>query len=268
MRDIQNEYDSRNIYIDKVGIKDIVYPIVLDDKQKGKQHTNARINMYVRLPHDFKGTHMSRFVEVLNRHREKMGISSVWDILKEMREKLESEESHIELFFKYFVEKTAPVSGLASMMDYTCEYYASSTGEEKDFILCVKVPVMTLCPCSKEISCHGAHNQRGEISIKVRFRKMLWIEELIDIAESSASSPVYPLLKREDEKFVTEKSYENPAFVEDVVRNCAEKLMKEPRIDWFEVSSENFESIHNHSAYAVIVRDKRNQKALGESGRI
>jgi GTP cyclohydrolase I len=200
---------------------------------------------------------MSRFVEILNTHRENMGISTVWSILEEMKERLGSEESHIELFFKYFIEKQAPVSGLTSMMDYSCEYHATLTEKDRDFILCVKVPVMTLCPCSKEISEFGAHNQRSVVTIKVRFRKMLWIEELVEIAESSASSPVFPLLKREDEKYVTEQSYENPAFVEDVVRNAAEKLMEENRIIWFEVSSENYESIHNHSAYAVIVRDKR-----------
>lgn len=257
MRDIQNERDARNISIDKVGIKGIVYPVVLEDKKKGLQHTNASINMYVQLPQDFKGTHMSRFVEILNDNRENMGISSVWKILEEMKLKLGSSDAHIELFFKYFREKEAPVSGLTSIMDYTCEYYASLTNEERDFTLCIKVPVMTLCPCSKEISEYGAHNQRSIITIKVRFKKMLWIEELIEIAESSASSPVYPLLKREDEKFVTEYSYNNPVFVEDVVRSVAEKLMAENRIIWFEVSSENFESIHNHSAYAVIVRDKR-----------
>jgi GTP cyclohydrolase I len=257
LRDIQNEKDARNISIDKVGIKGIVYPVILDDKKKGRQHTNASISMYVQLPQDFKGTHMSRFVEILNDHRENMGISTVWTILEEMKQRLGSSESHIELFFKYFIEKEAPVSGLTSMMDYTCEYYATLTDTERDFVLCVKVPVMTLCPCSKEISEFGAHNQRSIITIKVRFKKMLWIEELVEIAESSASSPVYPLLKREDEKYVTEHSYMNPAFVEDVVRNAAEKLMAESRVTWFEVSSENYESIHNHSAYAVIVRDKR-----------
>jgi GTP cyclohydrolase I len=257
LKDVQNQKDLRNISIDKVGIKGIVYPVVLDDKKKGRQHTNASINMYVQLPHDFKGTHMSRFVEILNAHRDNMGISSVWAILEDMKERLESDEAHIELFFKYFIEKQAPVSGMTSMMDYTCEYSASLVNNERDFMLCVKVPVMTLCPCSKEISEFGAHNQRSIITIKVRFKKMLWIEELIQIAESSASSPIYPLLKREDEKYVTEHSYMNPAFVEDVVRSAAEKLMAENRITWFEVSSENFESIHNHSAYAVIVRDKR-----------
>lgn len=257
MRDIQNEPDTRNLEIDKVGIKDIQYPIVLSDKEKGSQHTVARINMYVRLPHDFKGTHMSRFVEILSRHSDNINLYSVGGILSEMKEKLDSEEAFIELSFDYFLEKKAPVSGQSAMMDYHCTYMGSSGKNGKDQMLTVKVPVMTLCPCSKEISRFGAHNQRSYITINVRMKKMIWIEEIIEIAESCGSSPIYPLLKREDEKHVTEASYENPVFVEDVVRNVAEKLMAEDRIIWFEVSSENIESIHNHSAYAVITRDKR-----------
>jgi GTP cyclohydrolase I len=174
-----------------------------------------------------------------------------------MKEKLDSEESFIELSFNYFVMKKAPVSGQEAMMDYYCEYFGSSGPEGRDAVMSVRVPVMTLCPCSKEISQYGAHNQRGYVTISVRMKKLMWIEEIIEIAESSASSPVFPLLKREDEKYVTERSYENPTFVEDVVRNAATKLMAEDRIVWFEVSSENMESIHNHSAYAVITRDKR-----------
>jgi GTP cyclohydrolase I len=257
LRDIQNEPDTRNLEIDKVGIKDIQYPIVLSDKEKGSQHTVARINMYVRLPHDFKGTHMSRFVEILSRHSDNINLYSVGGILSEMKEKLDSEEAFIELSFDYFLEKKAPVSGQSAMMDYHCTYMGSSGKNGKDQMLTVKVPVMTLCPCSKEISRFGAHNQRSYITINVRMKKMIWIEEIIEIAESCGSSPIYPLLKREDEKHVTEASYENPVFVEDVVRNVAEKLMAEDRIIWFEVSSENIESIHNHSAYAVITRDKR-----------
>jgi len=256
LKDIQSEHDGRNIDIDKVGIKDLQYHIILSDKENGKQHTNARINMYVKLPHNFKGTHMSRFVEILSKHSENISLNSVKDILDEMRERLDSEEAFIELAFSYFMKKKAPVSGQSAMMDYRCEYVGSANSDGYDSVLTIKVPVMTLCPCSKEISAYGAHNQRSFITISVRMNKMMWIEELIELAESCGSSPVYPLLKREDEKFVTERSYENPAFVEDVVRNVAEKLIAEERITWFEVSSENIESIHNHSAYAVITRSR------------
>jgi len=256
LKDIQNLHDSRNLDIDKVGIKDIKYPIILSDKEKGSQHTVALINMYVKLPHNFKGTHMSRFVEILSKYSEDINLYSVSDILEEMKERLDSEESFIELSFSYFLNKRAPISGQSAMMDYECKYTGSSGIGGRDQVLSIKVPVMTLCPCSKEISEYGAHNQRSFITISVRMNRMIWIEDLIELAESCGSSPIYTLLKREDEKYVTEKSYENPAFVEDVVRSVAEKLMAEDRVTWFEVSSENIESIHNHSAYAVIVRDK------------
>lgn len=257
MKDIQSQRDHRNLDVDRVGIKDIRYPVVLSDRDKGKQSTVARINMYVRLPHNFKGTHMSRFVEILSRHSDDINLYSVGHILDEMKDRLESEEAFIELSFNYFLMKKAPVSGQEAMMDYYCEYFGSSGPDGRDAVMSVRVPVMTLCPCSKEISRYGAHNQRGYVTISVRMKKLMWIEEIIEIAENSASSPVFPLLKREDEKFVTERSYENPTFVEDVVRNAATKLMADDRVVWFEVSSENMESIHNHSAYASITRDKR-----------
>ena len=256
LKDIQNETDSRNITIDRVGIKDISYPIKLQDKKKGIQETVAKINMFVQLPHNFKGTHMSRFIEILNKHRNNINIDSVKEILDEMLLKLDSKQAHIELNFPYFIEKTAPVSKQTALMDYNCSFTGNADGDNKEFIISVTVPVMSLCPCSKEISNFGAHNQRSYVKIKVKYKKMIWIEELVDIAESSASSPIYSLLKREDEKFVTEYSYNNPVFVEDIVRNVAEKLLKDNRITWFEVSSENMESIHNHSAFAVIQKDK------------
>lgn len=256
MKDIQNEQDNRNLDIDKVGIKDIKYPIVLSDKERGSQHTVALINMYVKLPHNFKGTHMSRFIEILNRHSSDINLNTVGDILSEMKERLDSEEAFIELSFDYFMNKKAPVTGQEALMDYQCRYVGSAGKNGRDQVLTIKVPVMTLCPCSKEISEYGAHNQRSFISISVRMKKMIWIEELIELAESCGSSPIYPMLKREDEKYVTEQSYQNPAFVEDVVRNVAQKLLQEDRVTWFEVSSENIESIHNHSAYAVIERQK------------
>lgn len=257
LADIQRQFDDRNLYIDKVGIKDILYPIVVKDKKNGKQSTIAKINMYVKLPHNFKGTHMSRFVEVLNNYRNNIGIETFRKILDDLKAILDSEEAHIEITFPYFLEKYAPVSKLPSLMDYECSFYGSSFKENKDFIISVKVPVISVCPCSKEISSYGAHNQRSYVTIKVRYKGMIWIEDLIEVAETSASSPIFSLLKREDEKYVTETSYDNPVFVEDIVRNIADKLLKDDRVAWFEVSSENYESIHNHSAYAVIVRDKR-----------
>ncbi len=256
--DIQSQKDSRNITIDKVGIKGLKYPILLKDKFKGKQNTISQINMYVQLPHNFKGTHMSRFVEILNEFKDNINILSVKEILDQMRIRLDSNEAHIEIFFPYFITKAAPISRLESIMSYDCAFYGSTTKDEYDFITSVTIPVLSLCPCSKEISKYGAHNQRSYVTIKVRSgHKMIWIEDIIEIAEQSGSSPIYSLLKREDEKYVTENSYENPVFVEDIVRNAAEMLQNDDRITWFEVSSENFESIHNHSAFATITRDKR-----------
>lgn len=256
LQDIQSEKDHRNIAIDKVGIKNVVYPIVLKDKSKGTQNTIAEISMSVRLPQEFKGTHMSRFLEVLNRHKDNISIVAISGLLEEMKQVLDSDESHIELTFTYFVSKKAPVSGNASLMDYSCTFTGTCSKDKKDFILTVRVPIQSLCPCSKEISDRGAHNQRSIASISIRYKKLVWIEDLIEIAESSGSSPIYSLLKREDEKFVTEHAYDNPAFVEDIVRNITEKLMKDDRITWFEVACENMESIHNHNAWATITRQK------------
>lgn len=258
LKDIQSQRDSRNIDIDRVGIKDIVTPIILRDRSKGSQHTVATISMHVNLPHNFKGTHMSRFVAILNRHREDVSLATVKQLLGEMQEELGADESHVELRFPYFMEKAAPVSGQVGLMDYRCAFIAHAKGAEKDFQLSVTVPVTSLCPCSKEISEYGAHNQRSHVTITVRYTKMIWIEDLIEVAERSASSPIYSLLKREDEKFVTELAYNNPVFVEDIVRNVTSELMDDDRVVWFTVESENYESIHNHSAYAVITRDKRN----------
>ncbi len=257
LKDIQSLNDDRNISVDNVGIKDILYPIVVKDKTKGKQHTVAKINMYVKLPHNFKGTHMSRFVEILNNYSADIDIRSFGSILDDMMNALDSEEASVEVKFPYFIEKKAPLSGLSSLMDYECKYIGYATGKDKDFVISVKVPVVSLCPCSKEISEYGAHNQRSYVEIKVRYNKMVWIEDLVDIAESSGSAPIYALLKREDEKYITEMSYNNPVFVEDIVRNVSAKLLSDGRITWFEVSSDNIESIHNHSAYALITRDKR-----------
>jgi GTP cyclohydrolase I len=250
--DIQSSVDIRNIDIDKVGIKNLKYPIAVIDKDNGIQHTVANVTMTVDLPRHFKGTHMSRFVEILQNKNREIHVDSVDDITAEMQTKLNAEASHIELDFPYFREKKAPVSGKASLIDYRVKFHSARYRDKKDFIMTVIVPVKTLCPCSKDISSYGAHNQRGEVTVSIRFSDFIWIEELIDIVESSASSPLYSLLKREDEKYVTEKAYENPVFVEDLVRNVADKLKKNRKVTWFSIEAENFESIHNHNAYAMI----------------
>ena len=256
LHDVQKRSDTRRIPIDKVGVKDISYPIVVMDKNRSVQHTVARVNMYVDLPHHFKGTHMSRFIEILNSYREKIALDKMETILEKMKEKLGASSAHLEIEFPYFIEKKAPVSGAKSLMEYTCEFKAS-LADRFDFVLGVKVPVTSLCPCSKELSSYGAHNQRSIMTVQVRYREFLWIEDLIEVIESCGSSPVYSLLKREDEKFVTETAYENPRFVEDMVREATTRLDAMDTITWFSVEAENYESIHKHSAYAAVERDKR-----------
>lgn len=253
MRDMQREPDTRNIAIDKVGVKDIRYPIVVQDKSRREQHTVARINMYVDLPHHFKGTHMSRFIEILNQYRGEISILNLDTILQSMKERLEASCAHMELEFPYFIEKQAPASGARGLMEYQCRMLGT-LGEESDFVLGVTVPVTSLCPCSREISERGAHNQRSAINVQIRYRGHIWLEDLIDWVEACGSAPVYSLLKREDEKVVTEQAYDKPMFVEDMVRAVTEKLSAVPEIRWFRVECENFESIHNHSAYARVER--------------
>lgn len=260
MKDIQSLPDTRKIQIDKVGVKDIKYPIVVLDKVNGIQHTIASINMYVDLPHQFKGTHMSRFVEVLNEYRREISIKNFFDILAEIRKKLNAKSAHMEIEYPYFIEKEAPVSKAKSLMDYRCSFSGSASDDAKDFFVGIVVPVTSVCPCSKEISIHGAHNQRSKVSVSVRFKKFIWMEDIIRIVEDSGSSEVYSLLKRPDEKYVTEHAYENPMFVEDIVREVASRLSKDRNITWFQVGCENMESIHNHSAYAFVEVDKRNKK--------
>jgi GTP cyclohydrolase I len=258
MPDMQKSRDTRRIAIDKVGVKDISYPIVVMDKNRSFQQTVARVNMYVDLPHHFKGTHMSRFIEILDAYREKIALDKMETILERMKEKLGATSAHLEIEFPYFIEKKAPVSGARGLMEYTCTFNAS-LGSEFDFILGVKVPVTSLCPCSKELARFGAHNQRSLMTVRVRYRNFLWIEDLIEIVESCGSSQVYSMLKREDEKFVTEQAYENPRFVEDMVREATQKLSAMDNITWFSMEAENHESIHKHSAYAAIERDKRGE---------
>ncbi len=253
IKDIQNSYDERKIPIEKVGVKNINYPIVVLDKIHKTQHTVASINMYVNLPHQFKGTHMSRFIEILNKYRFEIGINNFDHILDEMIQVLDAQSAHLEVNFPYFIEKEAPVTKSKGLMEYKCSFIGSKKKNQKiDFILSVSVPVTSLCPCSKEISDFGAHNQRSVIKANIRFKKFVWIEELIEMLEMCSSCPLYSVLKRPDEKYVTEKAFNNPMFVEDMVREAAIKLKEDERIIWFEVEAENFESIHNHSAYAYI----------------
>jgi len=256
MKDVQKRADTRKITVKKVGIKELRYPVVVLDRQNESQHTMATVNMYVELPHNFKGTHMSRFVEIMNHYRGRISVHEIGDILKAMLDRFESENAHVEIHFPYFIEKAAPVSGATSLMDYDCAFLASMEGKRGqdglDLILEAAVPVTMLCPCSKEISSGGAHNQRSKVTIRVKSRELVWLEDLIEIAESEASAPLYSLLKREDEKRVTEQAYDNPRFVEDAVRGVAVRLQGDPRILWYEVESENLESIHNHNAYALV----------------
>jgi GTP cyclohydrolase IB len=258
MKDVQSQPDSRKIAIDKVGIRNIKYPISVLDRAYEAQSTVADINLYVHLPEQFRGTHMSRFVEVLNRYQRIIDVRKIDEILKDMRQTLDSEAAYLEMTFPYFIEKKAPISKATSLMEYTCTMTACQHRDGgKDFVLTVKVPVMTLCPCSKEISDRGAHNQRSLVTVSARTASLVWIEELIELVERCAVCDLYALLKREDEKFVTERAYDNPAFVEDVVREIAVKLQADERITWFTVESENMESIHNHNAYAYVEFDRR-----------
>ncbi|HEX3889266.1 MAG TPA: GTP cyclohydrolase FolE2 [Verrucomicrobiae bacterium] len=252
LHDKQSERDTRELRIDKVGVRGLRFPIQVRDKARSIQNTVATIGMFVDLPKEFKGTHMSRFVEVLNAHGNVIHVENISDILLELQKKLHAATSHLEIEFPYFMTKKSPVSRLESLMDYVARFDATASGKEIDFVLTVKANVTTLCPCSKAIAKYGAHNQRGEVTVKIRSTKSVWIEDLIAMIEKSASSELYALLKRQDEKAVTERAYENPVFVEDLVRNVALRLNADARVSWYKVEAENFESIHNHNAYACI----------------
>ena len=254
--DVQGSEDKRKLAIDQVGIKAIRHPIRVAERSGEVQHTVATFNMYVGLPHQFKGTHMSRFVEILNAHEREISVETFRLMLDEMVERLEAQSGHVEMTFPYFVNKAAPVSKVKSLMDYEVTFVGEVDKGEKCFKMKVAVPVTSLCPCSKRISDYGAHNQRSQVTVTARTKGFVWIEELVDYAEKHASSELYGLLKRPDEKFVTERAYDNPKFVEDMVRDIAAELNRDKRIEWYRVESENFESIHNHSAYALIERDK------------
>ncbi|NNJ83500.1 MAG: GTP cyclohydrolase I FolE2 [Gammaproteobacteria bacterium] len=254
--DVQGSPDLRQIPIQQVGIKGIRHPVQVRDRANTVQHTIATFNMYVNLPHNFKGTHMSRFVEILNDHEYEITVESFMRMLFEMTQTLDAKSGQIAMVFPYFVNKTAPVSKVKSLMDYEITLTGKLEDGKSAMYIKVIVPVTSLCPCSKEISAYGAHNQRSHVTLEVRTRSFVWIEEIIDLVENQASSQVYGLLKRPDEKFVTERAFDHPKFVEDMVRDVAQILNRDDRIDAYIVESENFESIHNHSAYALVEKDK------------
>ena len=252
LKDTQNEPDDRNIAIDRVGVKSLRFPIKIRDKANSMQSTVATVSLAVDLPHHYKGTHMSRFVEVLNSHGPVLDVHSISEIPRELLDRLDAQRAHIEFRFPFFLSKAAPVTGAEGLMDYEVIFEIDTDADSEDFMLTVCVPVTTLCPCSKAISARGAHNQRGIVTYSVRFGEPIWIEDLVRLVERCASSELYSLLKRPDEKEVTERAYDHPVFVEDLVRNVAAASSEQDNIRWYRVEAENFESIHNHNAYAVI----------------
>lgn len=258
MKDIQSSMDQRGIAIQRVGIKGAFLPFLIKAKDGGYQQVTAKVSFAVALPMEYKGTHMSRFLEILNPWSKKpVAEAELFEILQEALDKLQAEAASIRIEFKYFVDRKAPVSGKASVLDVDCVFAGSmQKGSSLDFMLGVSLPYTSLCPCSKEISRYGAHNQRGVMNVELRYKpeyECIWIENLVELLEKQASCQVYPLLKREDEKFVTEKAYENPKFVEDILRDgvLALRELSKDGLQWFSLECENFESIHNHSAYAA-----------------
>lgn len=250
--DIQSQPDTRGIPLRQAGVSSLRYPMVVWDRDEKEQHTVGDFRLTVDLPHAYKGTHMSRFVEALERHRGEVSLETLPELVDDLRTRLDAERAHVDVRFPYFIRRRAPVSGLESSLALDCRFQGDAGEREATFTLGVNVPVMTLCPCSKAISDRGAHCQRSTVRMRIRFLRLIWIEELVDIADASASAPIFPLLKREDEKWVTEHSYDHPVFVEDLVRNVALRLQKEERVTWFEVEAENEESIHGHNAFAAV----------------
>jgi GTP cyclohydrolase I len=250
MIDVQNFEDRRNIPLQKVGVKNLSYPVRVLDKVNKVQHTTASVDLFANLPQRFKGTHMSRFIEIFHRYRDDLSMPRFLDMLRQIRGELAASSAFGSMLFPYFIEKKAPVSGLASIMSYECRYSGWVRDGASRFTVSVAAPVTTVCPCSKAISDRGAHNQRGRVRLEVELGPFFWIEDLISLIEKAASGPVYSLLKREDEKFVTEHAYDNPKFVEDVVRDVYAAVREQHRFPRFSVEAENYESIHNHNAYA------------------
>lgn len=256
LTDTQSQRDDRRIPIDRVGVRGLRFPLSITDRERRPQHTVVTVAMSVDLPHHYKGTHMSRFVEVLHGHGRELTVANAAAIPRELLSRLDARRAHLEMRFPYFRSKAAPVSKTEGLLDYGVVFEIDAAQDSADFVVTVEVPVTTLCPCSKAISSRGAHNQRGLVTLAVRFISPVWIEELIELVEASASSPLYSILKRPDEKFVTETAYDNPVFVEDLVRNIAVKANAHPQLTWYRVEAENYESIHNHNAWAMIEKHK------------
>jgi len=253
LTDMQNERDDRNLPIDRVGVKSLRFPVEVREKSGGVQRTVATVALAVDLPHHYKGTHMSRFVEILNSHGNCLDVRSMASLPQELLDRLDARRAHVSFEFPFFRSKSAPVTRKEGLLDYEVRFEVDAEKEDGvDFVLTVMVPVTTLCPCSKAISSHGAHNQRGMVTYAIRFSETVWIEDAVDLVERSASSELYSLLKRPDEKEVTERAYDHPVFVEDLVRNVASRSEAHGMITWYRIEAENFESIHNHNAYAVI----------------
>lgn len=249
MRDVQNEADTRKIPLQKVGVRNVKYPVTVLDKTNKIQLTTATVDLYVNLPHDFKGTHMSRFIEIFHKYHRDISMQHFLEMLEEIRLKLSAQKAYGSITFPYFIEKSAPVTGSKGIMEYTCSYEGCASGDEQTFYVSIHVPVATLCPCSKAISDYGAHNQRGNVKVRLLYSDFFWIEDVIAAIERCASTSLYSVLKRKDEKFVTEHAYDNPMFVEDVVREVYISL-KAMKFKWFSVEAETEESIHFHNAYA------------------
>ncbi|MBO5099852.1 MAG: GTP cyclohydrolase I FolE2 [Treponema sp.] len=249
MIDIQNSIDTREVPLKKVGVKNVRYPVKVLDKNNKEQSSTALVNLFVNLPQHFKGTHMSRFIQVFHKYHKDISMKNFLGMLEEIREKLDAQQAFGKIKFPYFIEKKAPISESSGFMEYVCSYEGEVTSKEKKFFVSIEVPVATLCPCSKAISNYGAHNQRGTVKVKVLYSDFFWIEDIIFMIEKCSSAPLYSVLKRQDEKAVTELAYENPRFVEDVVREVYIGL-KQMGFKWFNVECTNYESIHYHDAYA------------------
>ena len=260
--DVQSSHDTRRLAIDKVGIKDIRHPVTIQSRDDHAQHTVGKFSLYVDLPHDRRGTHMSRFVEILNSHEEALSLTTLTSLLTTISTTLDSDNAYFEVQFPYFVTKEAPISKVSSLLDYDVTLLGEKRGDSVAITVRIMVPITSLCPCSKQISDYGAHNQRSHITLSASIDGDIWIEDLIKIVENEASCQIYGLIKRPDEKFITERAYDNPKFVEDLVRDIAARLNDDERIRTYSIESENFESIHNHSAYALICRDKTEPSSL------
>jgi GTP cyclohydrolase I len=265
LRDVHSEKDGRKLDLDRAGVKGLRYPICVLDRANGQQHTVAEIDMSVSLPHRRRGAHMSRFVELLNRHRREIDIRRFRALCAELRRDHDATAAHVTVRFPYFIEKRAPVSGATGLVDYSCTYSASVTAGGDELWVAVEVPVTSLCPCSKAISRHGAHNQRSMVRVKVWFARFFWLEDLVALVEESASCDLYALLKRPDEKWVTERAYDRPRFVEDLVREVGTRLRRDRNFRRWEVEAESFESIHAHSAYARLSYTSERGGSAGQS---